>query len=42
MGNDSPANPSAKALIKKFSPVLEKLFAEGRYKLQCIGVIPEA
>jgi len=40
MGNDYPANPSAIALIKKFSPIFEKLLAEGKYKLQGIRVIP--
>jgi len=40
MGNDYPAVPSSKALIKKIVTVFEKLLAEGKFKLQGIRVIP--
>jgi len=40
MGNDYPAVPSSKALIKKIVTVFENLLAEGKFKLQGIRVIP--
>ncbi|PWW75391.1 GroES-like protein [Tuber magnatum] len=36
MGNNYPAVPSAKALIQKFSPILEKSIADGSFRLQGI------
>ncbi|KAG0130061.1 chaperonin 10-like protein [Tuber indicum] len=40
MGNEYPADPTSKALIKKFSPIFERLLADGAFKLQGIREIP--
>jgi len=34
MGNTSPAVPSYKTLFQKFSPIFERLIADGKFKLQ--------
>jgi len=39
MGNECPAVPSSKAIIKKLAPIFEKLLADGAFKLQGIREI---